>query len=108
MIPSDDERLLAMLIYVTSFFTVIIGPLLIWLLKRQESIFIDHHGKQYLNFLISYTIYFFIAKLLVILLIGIIVVPIVAIAAFITVIVAAIKAYRGETYYIPFVIHIIR
>src|SRR5690625_3011322 len=99
MVLSEDERLLAMLIYVTSFFTVIIGPLLIWLLKRQESIFIDHHGKQYVNFLISYTIYFIIAKLLIILLIGIVFVPIVAIAAFITVIVAAIKAYKGETYY---------
>src|SRR5690625_28142 len=108
MVPSEDERLLAMLIDVTSFFTVIIGPLLIWLLKGQESIFLDHHGNQYVNFLISYTIYFIIAKFLIILLIGIVFVPIVAIAAFITVIVAAIKAYKGEMYYIPFVIHIFR
>lgn len=33
-VPTDDERLMAVLIYVTSFFTSIIGPLLIWLIKR--------------------------------------------------------------------------
>src|SRR5690625_7588821 len=97
-----------MLFFVISLFGVIICQLLFWLLNLQASIFIDHHGKQYVNFLISFTIYFIIAKFLIILLIGIVFVPIVAIAAFITVIVAAIKAYKGETYYIPFVIHIFR
>ena len=54
---NNDDRLLACLIYVTSFFTAIIGPLLIWIIKKEESELINFHGKQYFNFFISYTIY---------------------------------------------------
>ena len=54
---SQDNRLMAMLIYLLSLFTGIIGPLIIWLLKRKESRLIDVSGKTYLNYFISYTIY---------------------------------------------------
>src|SRR5699024_4841498 len=74
---NNDERIFAMLIYLTSFFTTIIGPLLIWLLKRDDSKFVDFHGKNYLNFLISFVIYGIIAVILKILLIGFILLPIV-------------------------------
>lgn len=106
--PSSDERMLAMLIYVTSFITVILGPLLIWLLKREESSFIDFHGKEYLNFLISYFVYNLVAWTLAIILIGFILGPIVGIAALISVIVAAVKAYQGERYRIPFIFRLIK
>ena len=33
----SDERLFSMLIYVLSFFTTIFGPLIIWLMKREDS-----------------------------------------------------------------------
>src|SRR5690625_5780846 len=95
---SNDERLLAMLIYVTSLFTTIIGPIIIWLIKRDESEFIDYHGKEYLNFVISYFIYGVVAGITVIILIGFILAPIVGIAAFIFTIIAAVKAYQGERY----------
>lgn len=48
---NDDARLMAMLIYVLSFFTSIIGPLIIWLIKRDESPFVDRAGKNYFNFI---------------------------------------------------------
>lgn len=50
---SQDNRLMAMLIYLLSLFTGIIGPLIIWLLKRKESRLIDVSGKTYLNYFIS-------------------------------------------------------
>ncbi len=62
--PSRDERVLATLLYVSSFFTVFIGPLIIWMLKKEESSFIDYHGKEYFNFLISYSIYSFASIIL--------------------------------------------
>ena len=105
---TSDERLLAMLIYVTSFFTTIIGPILIWLIKRDDSLFIDYHGKEYLNFIISYAVYGFIAGLTVFIAIGIVLAPLVAILVFIFTIIAAIKAFQGEMYKIPLVFRIIK
>ncbi len=35
----------------------IIGPLLVWVIKKEESPFIDSHGKESLNFQISLSIY---------------------------------------------------
>ncbi|MBO1003642.1 DUF4870 domain-containing protein [Pseudogracilibacillus auburnensis] len=105
---TDDERLLAMLIYVTSFFTTIIGPIIIWLIKREESSFIDFHGKEYLNFIISYFVYGIVAGLSVLILIGFILAPIVGVAAFVFTIIAAVKAFNGERYQIPFIFRIIK
>src|SRR5699024_12783108 len=61
MTPTKDEKILATLIYVTSFFTTVIAPIIIWLLKWEESTFIDHHGKEHLNFAISYFVYGIVA-----------------------------------------------
>lgn len=105
--PDKDERVMAMLIYVISFFTAFIGPLIIWLLKKDESLFIDHHGREYLNFLISITVYTIAASILVIVVIGIILLPILGIAAFVLTIVAAIRAYEGEYYRFPFIFRLL-
>lgn len=105
---SSDERLLAMLVYVTSFFTTIIGPIIIWLIKREESAFIDYHGKEYLNFVISYFVYGIVAALSMLILIGFLLAPIVGIAAFVFTIIAAVKAYNGEMYRIPLIFRLIK
>lgn len=107
MVISEDDRIFAMLIYLSSFFTAFIGPLLIWLLKRENSAFVDFHGRHYFNFLISYAIYGVIAGLTIFLIIGIILVPAVSIAAFIFTIIGAIKAFGGEQYRIPLTLVII-
>ncbi|RWR04244.1 DUF4870 domain-containing protein [Siminovitchia fortis] len=105
---SSNERMLAMVIYVTSFFTALIGPLLIWLLKKDESPFIDFHGKEYLNFFISYAVYSIAAYILMLVLIGFILLPIIGVMAFIFTIIAAVKAYNGEIYHFPLIFRIIK
>lgn len=100
-VPTDDERLMAVLIYVTSFFTSIIGPLLKWLIKRDTSRFVDISGKNYFNFIISYSIWSIAASLLMFVLIGFVILPIVLLLSFIFHIVAIIKAYNGEDYLPP-------
>jgi len=104
---TNDERLLAMLIYLTSFFTTIVGPLLIWLFKRNESAFIDFHGKNYFNFIISYFIYGIVVTILMFIGIGFLLIPVVAIAAFVFTILAAVRSYNGEMYRIPFIFKIL-
>ncbi|HEY4552388.1 MAG TPA: DUF4870 domain-containing protein, partial [Bacillaceae bacterium] len=54
---SNTEKVLAAAIYVSSFFFPILGPLIIWLLKKDESALIDYHGREYFNFFISYAVY---------------------------------------------------
>ncbi|WP_442594137.1 DUF4870 domain-containing protein [Neobacillus sp. D3-1R] len=106
--PSNDERLLAAAIYVISFFTAFIGPLIIWLLKKNDSEFIDYHGKEYLNFIISYSVYSVISVILMIILIGFVTIWIIGIASFVFTIIAAIKAYEGKEYRIPLVFRLIK
>ena len=105
---SNDERLYYMLIYLLSLVFPILAPLIIWLLKREDSDFVDYHGKEYFNLLISYTIYMIISGILVVLLIGFILLPIAGIMLTIFTIVAAVKAYGGEKYRIPLIFHFIK
>ncbi|MGN1402012.1 MAG: DUF4870 domain-containing protein [Bacillus sp. (in: firmicutes)] len=105
---SKDDRLWACLIYVVSLFFPIIGPLLIWLFKKDQSEFVNYHAKEYLNFFISYAIYGIVAGLSTIILIGIVLVPIVSAVAVIFTILAAVKAYGGEEYRIPLIIRFIQ
>ncbi|GGA77626.1 DUF4870 domain-containing protein [Ornithinibacillus halotolerans] len=104
MATTEDDRLFAMLLYVLSFPAPVLGPLLIWLLKRDSSYFVDFHGKEYFNFIISFAIYGVVSGILVIVLVGLILAPLVALAGFIITIVAAVKAYQGEAWKIPLVI----
>ncbi|MEI5908668.1 DUF4870 domain-containing protein [Bacillus spongiae] len=105
--PSNNDKIMAALIYGISFFTVFIGPLVIWLVKKNDSDFIDYHGREYLNFLISYAVYGFISALLTIVLIGFVLAPIVGLLVMVFTIVGAIKAYQGERYRIPLVFRLL-
>ncbi|MGM0845361.1 MAG: DUF4870 domain-containing protein [Bacillota bacterium] len=107
MESTKEERLLAAFIYIISFFTAFIGPLVIWLIKKDESKYIDYHGREYMNFLISYFIYGLISSLLMFVLIGFVLAPIVGLLAFIFTILGAIKAYEGEYYRIPAIFRIL-
>ncbi|MDQ0206032.1 DUF4870 domain-containing protein [Alkalicoccobacillus murimartini] len=106
--PSSDERIMAMLMYLLSFITTIIAPLIIWVIKKDESKFINFHGKQYFNFVISYFIYGIVAYILTIALIGFALIPIFFVLSLIFIIVAAVKAYNGEMYVIPLTIRFIK
>ena len=106
--PTPDARTFACLIYVLSFFTTVVGPLIIWLLKGQESEFINQTAKNYFNYFISYIIWSFVSLLLMFVLIGFVIAPIIALVSFIFSIIAAVKAYNGEDYVIPLTIRFIK
>ncbi|MGF7014965.1 DUF4870 domain-containing protein [Ornithinibacillus bavariensis] len=108
MATTEDDRLFAMLLYLLSIPFPILGPLLIWLIKRDSSAFVDYHGKQYFNFLISFTIYLVCSWILVIVLIGFVLVPLVGITVFVLTIIAAVKAYQGDRWQIPLAIQFIK
>lgn len=90
----------------------IVGPLVVWLLRRGDSPSVDEHGKESLNFQISLTVYLFafgvITAGLVFLIVGLLLIPILVLLLIVGplldlvfVIVAAIKASNGEFYRYP-------
>jgi uncharacterized Tic20 family protein len=85
----------------------IIGPLVVWLMKKNESAFIDDQGKESLNFQISASIYMLVAALSMFVLIGFILLPVVALATLIMTIVGAIRANNGEQYRYPLTIRFV-
>lgn len=93
----------------------LLGPLLVWQLKKNEIPAIDRHGKDSLNFQLTITIFTLVAGVIACALafvcIGFILLPLVAllpIAGFIFAVIAAIKANNGETYQYPYLWELIR
>ena len=115
--PSDvpsDAKTWAALAHVSAFvgylvpFGNIVGPLLIWLFKKNDYEFVDDQGKESLNFQITITIAIIIAGFSILLLIGIILLPLVLLFDLVMVIIAAIKASNGERYRYPLTIRLIQ
>src|SRR5260370_2322935 len=85
----------------------LVGPLIIWLAKRQDSPEIDAHGKESINFQISMLIWNAIALILCLVLIGIPILILLHILNIIFVIVASIQASEGKLYRYPLAIRLI-
>ena len=86
----------------------IIAPLVIWLIKRAESPFIDDQGKEALNFQISMIIYAVISWIFVTIFIGYLLLFAVGIFDIVMVIMAALKANEGERFRYPLCIRFIK
>lgn len=86
----------------------IVGPLIVWLMKKDDDPFVDATGKEVLNFQISATIYGIICALLFLIFIGIILLPILIIAVVIYTIIGAVKAKEGQLYHYPFAIRFLK
>lgn len=85
----------------------VIGPLIVWLIKKDESPFVDDQGKESLNFQISFTIYCLVSSILIFAVVGIILLIALGIAFFVLVIIASIKANEGEEFRYPLTIRLI-
>jgi len=108
---SREEKNMAMLAHLLAFstfigipFANILGPLVLWLIKKEESAFIDYHGKESLNFQISCFIYLIICGILSLVLVGIILLLALGIFWFVYVLIGAIKASNGEYFKYPLTI----
>jgi uncharacterized protein len=86
----------------------ILGPLTVWLIKRNQFWLVDEQGKEALNFQISLMIYGIIAGILCLILIGFLLLIALAVLQIVLVIIAAIKVSNGEHYRYPLTIRFIR
>ena len=113
-LPSKEARTWAMWCHLAALsgylgipFGNIIGPLIIWMVKREMDPFVESQAKESLNFQISLTIYGMVSLLLCLILVGFILLPVVIVGGLILTIIAAIKANDGEDYRYPFTIRLI-
>jgi len=82
----------------------ILGPLVIWLMKRNEFELVDDQGRESINFQLSFMLYIFISLILVFVLVGILFLIVLPIAQIVLVIIASIRANNGEYYRYPLTI----
>ncbi len=86
----------------------LLPPLLIWLLKRDESPELDAHGKEAVNFQISMLIYNAVAAVFCLVLIGFFFLAVLWVLNAILCIIAAIHASDGKFYRYPMTIRFIQ
>ena len=87
----------------------IIGPLVVWLIKRAEMPMVDRHGKEALNFQITVMIAFLISIPLCFILIGFVLMAVVGVGALVLTIMAAVKVSNGDyEHRYPFTIRLLK
>ncbi|MDP1675125.1 MAG: DUF4870 domain-containing protein [Burkholderiales bacterium] len=106
--PSNDDRNLAMLAHLLGIVSGFIGALIIWLIKKDQSAFIDEQGKEALNFQITMLLAFVVAGILMVILIGALLMPLLLIANLVFCILAALAVSKGEHYSYPFAIRLLK
>jgi len=111
-------HLAALLVFTPVPFGNIVGPLIVWLIKRNDSSAIDEHGKESLNFQISLSLYLLLAAAIILplcfLLVGFLLLPFLILLAIllpvlgtIFCIIGAVKASDGVPYRYPFTLRLI-
>lgn len=123
--PSRDERQWAMFAHLSALagglvsgtfggWGVFVGPLVIWLVKREQMPFVDDQGKEALNFNITVAIVlvalvaFSVLTLGIGLLIAIPLFIVVGVAWLVLVIVATIRSNEGTAYRYPLTLRLIK
>jgi len=86
----------------------LLGPLIVWLIKKEDHPFVDKQGKEAVNFQITMLIIALISVVLCFFLIGFAFLIIAGLLMTIFPIIAAIRSNSGEDYKYPFSIRFIR
>jgi uncharacterized protein len=104
---SESERNWAMLCHLSAFagfffpFGGIIGPLVCWLSRKDDSLWVDRNGKASLNFQISLLLYIVLAIPLCFIIVGIPIVIFIGVLKVICIIIGSVKASKGEDFRYP-------
>ncbi|MET1069933.1 MAG: DUF4870 domain-containing protein [Pseudomonas prosekii] len=112
--PSQEARQWAMFCHLSALlgiwipFGTLIGPLILWQMKRESDPFIDAQGKEALNFQITVAIAATISFFLILVVIGFFLLGLIAIAGLVLTIIGGVKANEGVPYRYPFTLRLIK
>ena len=112
---TQEEKTFGMLVHLSALaqfilptFGSILGPLIIWLIKKDQSEWVNQQGKEALNFNISIAIYAIVSGLLVFIVIGIFLLIAIGIFWLVMVIIATVKVNNLEDFQYPLAIRLIK
>ena len=105
---NPEARTMGMLCHLLAFVSCFVGPLVIWLIKKDQYPFVDDQGKESLNFQITVLIASVVALASMCIGVGFILFPAVAIADIVLVILAAVAANEGKRYRYPVCLRLIK
>lgn len=112
-VVTADDRSMGMICHLLAILTGFIGPLIVWLIKKDTSPFVNHHGREALNFQITVFLLSLILGIptfaLMFVGIGFLLLPLliaVPVLALVAEILACTAAHRGEWHRYPFCIRI--
>ena len=112
--PGKEERMWGMFCHLIAFsgylipFGSVLGPLVIWLIKKDEMPFVDDQGKESLNFQLTMLIAMIISIILMFVFIGFLLIGVLIIYQIVVIIIASIKANDGVKYRYPYTIRFIK
>jgi uncharacterized protein len=113
--PTENERTWGMLAHLSALAGLVVpligialGPLVVWLAKRDESEFVAAHAKEALNFNISVLLGAIVCMLLMLVFIGVLLGTALFIGWLVMTLVAAIKASEGHAYRYPFSLRLVK
>lgn len=86
----------------------VLGPLITWLIKKDDHPFIDEQGKEALNFQITMLLAIIVSAFLCFIFIGFILLPVIVIGDVVFTVIASLKAKEGEHYRYPFAFRFIK
>lgn len=112
--PSQQARQWAMFCHFAAFlglvfpFGNLLGPLIVWQIKKDFDPFVDAQGKEALNFQITVAIAVVACFLLMLVVIGFPLLALVSIGALVLTIIGGIKANEGQAYRYPFCLRLVK
>jgi len=107
-VVTQDEKTLGIVMHVLCLAGFpILGPLIVWLVKKDQSSYLDLQGRELLNFQLSYLVYAFLSFLLCFILIGIPLLIAVGVATIVLTIIGIVNASEGKVYRFPLTIRLL-
>jgi uncharacterized Tic20 family protein len=112
--PSPEERNWAVGAHLSAllgFFTgigIVLGPLIVWLIKKDEMPFVNDQGKEAINFQITVFLAAIVCVVLMLVAIGFLLLLLLSIADLVFMIIAAVKASEGVAYRYPVNLRLIK
>ncbi|HVS95409.1 MAG TPA: DUF4870 domain-containing protein [Puia sp.] len=108
--PTSDERTIGILSHILAIVPGIgiLGPLIIWLVKKDQSQFVEANAKESLNFQLTVIIAGIISTILVAVIIGILLLCVIGVLDVVLVIVASVKASENKIYRYPVNLRLIK
>lgn len=85
----------------------ILGPMILWILKKDDMPFVREQGREAINFQITMLLAVLVSGALILVLIGMVLLPVVIVIDFVLILAATLSASEGRAYRYPLTLRLI-